>query len=363
MKKKFLRKGFTTGACAAAATGAAIKALLQNSELIDDISIPFPDKKLRTIKVEYVKIIKETKEAEAAVIKDAGDDPDITDGALIISRVKIEKDLGGNFNIKLMAGKGVGIVTKPGLSVPIGEPAINPVPRKMIYEVVRYILNSKNITGGNIEVTISVPKGKELCKKTLNPRLGIKGGISILGTTGIVHPISAEAWMATISLCMDVCIATHCSDKVILVTGRTSERAAQKYFDIPKECIVSMGDYLHFSLKEASNRVFKYVIVCAQWSKMLKGAMGWSQTHVRHGVLTPKDAIKFLSPFSKQLGIELPKEANSAREIFFYIAEQKNAQKLFKIVCDICTEKLSSLLRKDQKLSCYLVSYDGEIID
>jgi len=352
-KKKRLRTGFTTGACAAAATGAAIKALLQKTELIDEINIPFPDNKIRSLKIESVRVLNNN-EAEAVVIKDAGDDPDITDGARIISRVKINS-LSGDLKISLKAGKGVGIVTKPGLSIPVGEPAINPVPRKMIYSVVKSFLDS-----GIVEVTIIVPEGDMLSQKTLNPRLGIKGGISILGTTGIVHPISSEAWMATITLCMDVCLATGCN-KVVLVTGRTSERAAQKSLSLPKECFIAMGDYLHFSLKEASKREFKQVTVCAQWSKMLKGAMGWSQTHVRHGVLTPKDAIEFLSPIAKKLGIRLPKKANSAREIFFYILEQDNAQKLFKIICEICTNKLSPLLRKDQKLSCYLVSYDGEL--
>jgi len=355
-RKKALRSGFTTGACAAAATGAALKALVQKTELIDELSIPFPDKKLRTLKIKEVKIISNN-EAEACVIKDAGDDPDVTDGALIISRVKL-LDSYSKLKIQLKAGKGVGIVTKPGLSIPIGEPAINPIPRKMIYDVTRLFLKK-----GTIEVTISVPKGEELSKKTLNPRLGIKGGISILGTTGIVHPISAEAWMATISLCMDVCIATNSNhDTIVLVTGRTSERAAQKYILLPKECFISMGDYLHFSLKEAAKRDFSRIIICAQWSKMLKGAMGWSQTHVRHGVLRPKDAIRFLSELSKGLGIRLPQDANSAREIFFYILEQKRAKLLFKNVCELCADKLSSLIRKDQVLECHLVSYNGEVI-
>ena len=353
-KKKKLRTGFTTGACAAAATGAAIKALVQKTELIDEINVPFPDNKIRTLKVESVKILKDN-EAEAVVIKDAGDDPDITDGAQIISRVKIDPS-SCNLKINLKAGKGVGVVTKPGLSIPVGEPAINPVPRKMIYSVVKSFLDS-----GIIEITIIVPEGEKLSKKTLNPRLGIKGGISILGTTGIVHPISSEAWMATITLCMDVCIATGCN-KVVLVTGRTSERAAQKSLSLPKECFISMGDYLHFSLKEASKRDFKQVIICAQWSKMLKGAMGWSQTHVRHGVLTPKDAIEFLFPMAKDIGISLPKEANSAREIFFFIAKQGLAIKMFQKVCSLCCERLSSLLRKNQELECHLVSYEGEII-
>ncbi len=356
-KRNPLRNGFSTGACAAAAAGAALDAILNHNVDRNELSMLFPDKVWRQLPIESITILNPYV-AKASVIKDAGDDPDITHGAEIVSRVRLIEWDGSRDRVILTGGKGVGIVTKPGLPVRQGEPAINPVPRRMIRDVVQSFLGDSK---WGAEVTVMVPQGEQLAQKTLNPRLGIEGGISILGTTGIVHPISAEAWTATISLCMDVCTAIRC-DTVVLVTGRTSERAAQSRFSLPDECFVAMGDYLHFSLDEASKRPFKRVIVAAQWSKLLKAAMGWSQTHVRHGALTGTDAIEFLSPFAELYDITLPREANSARQIYLEVQSQPRSEEFFRKVMEVSKEKLYPLLRRDQELECCLVSYDGDII-
>ncbi|MDO8747181.1 MAG: cobalt-precorrin-5B (C(1))-methyltransferase CbiD, partial [Thermodesulfovibrionales bacterium] len=214
MKRRQLRSGYTTGACAAAAAKAAAMLLMsselgvQSLEKILSVEIPFPDGSRVNFKIHNSKFITlNSKLATASVIKDAGDDPDVTNGAEIVAEVKLIEQQNHKTTallhycatgLAIKGGKGVGVVTKPGLSVSVGEPAINPVPRKMIKEAVSEAVQGfKGSRVQGLEVTISVTNGEKLAKKTLNQRLGIMGGISILGTTGIVKPISAEAWTAT----------------------------------------------------------------------------------------------------------------------------------------------------------------------
>ena len=174
------RTGFTTGTCAAAAAKAAAL-LLCGSEPSDRVEVPLPDGTRVTLPLAFAR--KDGNAAEAGITKDAGDDPDVTDGCLIVASVAWGIEPG----VTLLAGEGVGTVTKPGLSVPPGEPAINPVPRLMIRTAVA------EVTDRPLQVTISIPRGRELADKTFNPRLGIEGGLSILGTSGIVRPFSCEA--------------------------------------------------------------------------------------------------------------------------------------------------------------------------
>jgi cobalt-precorrin-5B (C1)-methyltransferase len=168
----------------------------------------------------------------------------------------------------------------------------------------------------HLEVIISVPAGKELAKKTLNYRLGIVGGISILGTTGIVRPLSEEAWTATITASFDVAKALGL-DEVVISTGRTSEKAHQRKYGLPEEAYAMMGDYAEFSLREAKKHGFRKVHLCAQWAKMIKIAMATPQTHVRHGSLEAESARDFLI----RLGIDVPRQKayNTSREIYEYI--------------------------------------------
>ena len=182
--------------------------------------------------------------------------------------------------IILKGGKGVGTMTKPGLPVPVGQPAINPVPGQMIRDAAaEAILESGRGAARRapaFEITISVPNGEELAKKTLNHRLGIVGGISILGTTGIVKPVSAEAWTATIASSMDVAKAMG-HKEVVISAGRTSEAAHMKKYNLPEEAYVLMGDYLEYSLQEAKRHKFIKIHLCAQWAKMVKIAMATPQ--------------------------------------------------------------------------------------
>nr|MBF0222791.1 cobalt-precorrin-5B (C(1))-methyltransferase [Desulfobulbaceae bacterium] len=219
--------------------------------------------------------------------------------------------------VEFLAGEGVGTVTKPGLALAVGEPAINPVPRQMIIEALTEAVRTVNPDLNQvIRVTIQVPGGKLLAEKTLNHRLGIVGGISILGTTGIVKPVSAEAWTATIEASMDVARQTECTE-IVLSTGRTSEKGVQKIVDLPIEAFAMMGDYLQFSLEAAQKRFFTKIHLAAMWAKVMKAAMGIGQTHVRHGALEVEEAAAFIGTISKEpsLGKSLA-SANTAREIY-----------------------------------------------
>lgn len=418
--KKNLKSGYTTGACAAAAAKAAAMFLLQNTEnreqstdkenlssgfwvLDSDVEIPFPDGGRHKFKIHNSELMTQDSQfvARASVIKDAGDDPDVTNGAEIVAEVRIireDKKIRGcedekktndakfSTSMYIKGGKGVGIVTKPGLAVVVGESAINPVPRKMIKEAVLEAIEERlKLRGGDgpifngavpesglpptsaIEITISVVNGEKLAKKTLNSRLGIIGGISILGTTGIVRPVSAEAWTATITSSMDVARAMEHLE-IVLSAGRTSEKAHMKKFNFPEECYVMMGDYLEFSLLEAKKHRFKKIHLCAQWAKMLKIAMATPQTHVRHGAIDLKLAVEFLGKRGQGVKVSrgqelLDNEFNTAREIFDFIntSHIRHHASLFSLVCS-AAKKYAEEITGGISVISHLVSYDGEVI-
>jgi cobalt-precorrin-5B (C1)-methyltransferase len=324
-----LRSGFTTGACAAAAAKGATLALLGNQPCIQ-AEIPFLDGSRRSFLLHTCAAQGST--ASASVIKDAGDDPDVTNGAEIIAVVEAHEPGGMGEAVAIRAGKGVGTVTKPGLSVPVGEPAINPVPLRMIREAVHEALRELKQENLRLTVTISVRDGERLAEKTLNRRLGIVGGLSILGTTGIVRPVSAEAWTATIDAAMQVARATGL-DEVLLSTGRTSEAAAQRLLHLPEEAQVMMGDYLEYALKAARRHGFRRIHLAGMWAKVLKCALGIPQTHVRNGALEVRQAAALLA----ELGLEREAaaglaQANTAKEIHQRLLAQGRTD-LVRAVC------------------------------
>lgn len=354
---KKLRSGYTTGACAAAAAKAAVKALLMK-KCDPSVQVIFPDRSMVAFEVF------QHREGEdstfASVIKDAGDDPDVTNGAVIDAEarlVKIEDHLIGRVEIK--GGIGVGTVTKPGLAVEVGKPAINPVPLRMIRENVEHAISEAGAgCQGIVEVTIHVPAGEELARKTLNERLGIIGGISILGTTGIVRPVSAEAWTATIRASMDVARANHI-EEIIFSTGRTSERCIQNVLNPREEALVMMGDYLAFSLQAVHDYPFTRVHVATMWAKLLKGALGHRQTHVRHGVLDTKEVCGFFEKqgFDRFL-IDRLRSANTAREIYDIIVGS-GADEVIEFVCRYTEKKYQEIA--GVPVSIHLVNSSGRL--
>ncbi len=297
--------------------------------------------------------------ASASIIKNAGDDPDVTNGAEIVATVRWRESETGSSPVIIKGGQGVGTVTKPGLAVPVGEPAINPVPRKMITAAVREALREQGAGDSAIAVTISVPAGEELARKTLNHRLGIVGGISILGTTGIVKPLSEAAWTATITASFDVAKALGL-EEVVVSTGRTSEKAHQNKYRLPIEAYAMMGDFTEFSLIDAGKHGFRKVHLCAQWAKMVKIAMGTPQTHVQHGALEADGARDFLIG----LGIKLPQDRkfNTTREIYDLIRSDVDASRAVMVTVCSAAKRYGESVTAGIPVAVHLVSYEGEII-
>ncbi len=271
-----LRRGWTTGACATAAAKAAFTALL-TGEFPDPVEIGLP----RGQRVSFT--LAETSLASsfamAGVVKDAGDDPDVTHGALVFARVSAAAPGAG---VQFRAGPGVGTVTRPGLPIPPGEPAINPVPRAMIRAALDEVAQRNQQAGPDVVVELSIPGGEELAAQTLNGRLGIVGGLSILGTTGIVVPYSCAAWIDTIHRGIDVARAVGL-DHVAGSTGSASEAAIQALHGLPETALLEMGDFAGALLKYLRRHPVPRVTIAGGVAKMTKLAQGRLDLHSKHG--------------------------------------------------------------------------------
>ncbi len=273
MSPSKLRTGFTTGACATATSAAAFGALM-TGQWTNSVSIQLP----RGGQATFALCLKEHENdwAMAGTIKDAGDDPDVTHGALIRSKVWLDDSRDG---IQFLGGEGVGVVTKPGLPIPVGEPAINPVPREMITNSIRKLANELQVPS-NVVVEISIPGGQELARKTWNPRLGIEGGLSILGTTGIVKPFSCSAWIASIHMGIDVALANG-TQHVCASTGSVSERTAQKHLGLPDWAMLDMGDFVGGTIKYLRHHPIPNLTIAGGFGKLSKLANGATDLHSR----------------------------------------------------------------------------------
>ncbi|NMM45064.1 cobalt-precorrin-5B (C(1))-methyltransferase [Rhodospirillaceae bacterium KN72] len=266
-----LRRGWTTGACAAAAARAAFCAL-RDRAFPDPVTIRLPRGQTPSFKLTEQEIGDGF--AAAAVIKDAGDDPDITHGATVRARVAA---LPAGSGLVFQAGEGVGMVTKPGLPIPPGEPAINPKPREIIEANLRDVLDAPGAPL-DLAVEISVPGGAALAEKTWNPRLGIVGGLSILGTTGIVIPYSCSAWIHSIHRGIDVARATGLTH-VAGATGKTSEVAVRRLYDLPLEAMLDMGDFAGGLLKYLRRHPVDRLTIAGGFAKLGKLAQGHLDLH------------------------------------------------------------------------------------
>ena len=264
-----LRRGWTTGACATAATKAAL-ARLWGGAFPDRVTITLPRGETPTFPLAHA--CAGDGWAEVGITKDAGDDPDVTHGALVVARVAASA--GG---VTFHAGEGVGTVTKPGLPIAPGEPAINPVPRQMIAAVVAEAAAAHR-QAGDVAVTLSIPGGAEIARKTWNPRLGIEGGLSILGTTGVVRPFSCAAWIASIHRGIDVARAAGLTH-VAGCTGATSERVVQELYGLPDHAMLDMGDFAGGMLKYLAQRPVERVTIGGGIGKLAKLAQGALDLH------------------------------------------------------------------------------------
>jgi cobalt-precorrin-5B (C1)-methyltransferase len=296
-----LRRGWTTGACAAAATKAAFTALVTGKPP-PTVEITLPRGERVTFQIASCKLAENS--AQAGVIKDAGDDPDVTHGALILATVTLTGE-----GIRFRAGPGVGMVTKPGLAVPPGEPAINPVPRQMMSAVIAEVAGAAGIPA-NAEIEISIPGGEALALNTWNGRLGIVGGLSILGTTGIVQPFSCAAWIHSIHRGIDVARATGLSH-IAGSTGSTSEEAVKKLYDLPLGALIDMGDFAGGMLKYLRNHPVPRVTVAGGFGKITKLAQGALDLHSGRSQVD----FHWLSGLMPEHVRDQTRRANTAQEV------------------------------------------------
>lgn len=308
-----LRTGFTTGAAAAAAAKGALLRLL-GGVVPESVPIRFLTREETRISIHRCEKADEST-AICSVIKDAGDDPDVTNGAEIGAAVMLLPD-NADGEIEILGGKGVGRVTRPGLEVPPGGPAINSGPRKMIMNEIRSVLDEYGRNDA-VRVTVFVPNGEVLAQKTLNARLGILGGISILGTTGIVRPLSHEAYLATIEAALSVAVASGCGE-VVFTTGRRSERfAVSRWPGIAEPCFIQIGDYFQAALAAADRRGIDTITIAVFFGKALKMAEGIAHTHAQKSALSLRALAELTAdlPGGRALSESISR-ANTAREVF-----------------------------------------------
>ena len=294
--------------------------------------------------------------ARCSVIKDGGDDPDVTHGAEIVTKVSLAETR----DIAIDGGQGVGIVTKPGLGLEIGKPAINPVPQRMIRENLARA-GGQLLAKRGVRIVISVPKGKELGPKTDNPRLGILGGISILGTSGIVVPFSTASFAASIRQNIDVALAMGDS-RIVLTTGGRSEEFARKVIDLPDHCFVQMGDFAGYAMQQSAKKSVSHVTVAGFIGKMAKLAKGTKQTHVKGS----KVDMKFLAGIASECGADAAvlgriRAANTARHVL-EIVKDSDTKGFFDALAARVREQMISHAENRVPVSVLLFDFDGSVL-
>jgi cobalt-precorrin-5B (C1)-methyltransferase len=345
-----LRKGYTTGSCAQGAAKAATLALLGRRG-VDEVELETPS----GIRLLLPVIDTELGDhyARCGVVKDAGDDPDVTHGATIYATVRFSDTPG----VTIRGGKGVGIVTKPGLAVPVGEHAINPTPREMILREVSSLLPD----GQGVEVTITVPEGEALAEKTFNPRLGIKGGISIIGTTGIVEPKSINAYTTSLSLQLDV-LRAQGLETVTLVLGYVGERFCKRALHLPEESVIKIGDHVGFMLDQCAEKGFKEVLLVGHIGKLVKVAAGQFNTHFRFGdrrIETIVDHARRCGADQKLVEAIL---RETTAEATIDLMREHGMMNVFGDIAKEVASKVKHRVGQKFKIRCILLSLKGDVL-
>jgi cobalt-precorrin-5B (C1)-methyltransferase len=291
------------------------------------------------------------------VIKDAGDDPDVTHGAEIFTRVNLEPPPG----IRYRAGKGIGTVTKPGLELAVGEPAINPVPRRMIRQALEEVLGHAWHDIG-ATVTISIPNGEALAKQTLNGRLGILGGLSILGTTGIVEPYSNSAFKVSILKAIRVARSNGC-EHLVLTPGGRSETFAQRAFSLPEEAFIEVGDFVKQAMAYCRRNHPQLVTFGGFPAKFSKVAAGQLETHSREGEVD----FQFLAEVGAMAGmppelLDKIRGATLAREVFGWIKQESAGAEFFRLLSQAAQRSLAKAAQGSFASEAVLFDFDGTIL-
>jgi len=354
VKGEKLRTGWTTGSCAAAAAKAAARALL-GGETQEEVEIKLPRKgEERRVRFAVERCEVGEGWAEAVVVKDAGDDPDVTHGAHLTARVSWREEPG----IELDRGEGVGVVTKPGLGLPVGGPAINDVPRRMISYSVGEVLEPEE---RGVRVVISVPGGEEMAEKTTNPRLGIVGGISILGTTGIVRPFSTASWRASVGQAVNV-MGAQGHETFVLSTGGLTEKAAMRLLPgLEEVCFVEVGDFTGHALKQAVKNGLSRVFFVGMVGKLAKLAAGVMMTHWTRS----KVDNELLAEITEKAGgsTELVEEvggANTARHAY-ELWREAGLERAPHLLCALAAQSLREFV--EGKLEVYVIMVHFDTLD
>jgi cobalt-precorrin-5B (C1)-methyltransferase len=359
VRKQALRTGWTTGTCAAAAAKAATTALA-TGEIQETTEIGLPDGRRVRFGVDECALT--PTQAEAVVVKDAGDDPDVTHGARLTATVRWRQEPG----IDLDGGVGVGVVTKPGLGLELGGPAINPVPRAMITQSVG---EAVDLSQQGVRVVISVPDGERMARKTTNARLGIIGGISILGTTGIVRPFSTASWRASVEQAISV-LAAQGEDTVVLCTGGRTEKGAMRLLpQLPEVCFVEVGDFTGAALRRAVEHGLTRVVFAGMAGKLTKLAAGVLMTHYTRS----KVSLALLEDVTLKAGgpkdlAERVANANTARHAaelwdeagLLAAAGRELCARAARVLSRFCAELAAPAEKTTPKIQVIMVDFTGQ---
>ncbi len=347
------RTGFTTGACAAAAAKAATRCLVK-ATVLSEIESTLPNR--TQVRFALERCERTEIRAICSVIKDAGDDPDCTHGAELVAEVELREEPG----IEIRGGNGVATVTKPGLGLEVGTPAINPVPRRNITEMVLEELAGSPYRGAI--VTIRVPGGEAMAEKTTNARLGLLGGISILGTTGIVKPYSTAAWKRSVVQEIDVAVAA--GERVLVFTtgGRSEQYAMALFPDLAEICFIQVGDFIGTGIRHAAKQRAERAIVVGMIGKLSKMAKGHMQTYFTGSEVD----MDFLASLAAGLGaapdlVANIREANTARHVLDLCREAG----LVALTTRICEEVVRQCTRHSGdrlEVEACLVDFGGDLL-
>ncbi len=348
---RFLKYGITTGATAAAAAKAALIAIVK--EPVDKVVIPTPIGLRLEVPVKSSKKIS-ADTAESVTIKDAGQDIDATDKMEIVAHVKLTDD--GKITIR--SGEGIGKVTKAGLQVPIGEGAINPVPKMMITEAIKEVLPQ----GKGVEILISAPEGANITKKTMNEKLGIKGGVSILGTTGVVKPLSLEACRRSLVPQIDVALARGYK-RILFVPGNIGERIAKQQFGVPEDAIVQTGDFVGYMLDKAVEKGVQEIIVLGHSGKLVKLAAKIFNTH--HKVGDARNEV--VASYAGAAGADTKTikellEANTTDEATEILRQKSLIEATYNLIAERVHQRVSDRVENKIKISVVIVAMDGKVL-
>jgi cobalt-precorrin-5B (C1)-methyltransferase len=350
--RKGLRTGYTTGACAAAAAKAAARCLVKGV-MLTEIETTLPNRSRVAFALQRCE--RSGARAVCSVIKDAGDDPDCTHGAELIAEVELSDAPG----VEIRGGPGVATVTKAGLGLALGGPAINPVPRRNITEMVQEEL--AGAAAGAI-VTISVPRGEQMAEKTTNARLGLLGGISILGTTGIVRPYSTAAFKASVKQEIDVAATAGLRELVLTTGGRSEQYAMALHPHLPEQAFIQVGDFIGVGVKQCVRTGIARAVVVGMMGKLSKMAKGRMQTHAAGSEVD----MEFLASLAAELGasaelVTAIKGANTARHVL-ELCRDAGLSRIAGLICEKVAHNCAQHAGGGLEVHAYLVDFGGALL-